>query len=93
MSATSIRTRSPTARTSRWLADPAFIVRKATRPKSLRITWVDGVTNVEANFYAKGAAKARVSVQHSKLPDADAAARMKAYWGEALDRLRKLLEG
>jgi hypothetical protein len=30
--------------------------------------------------------------QHSKLPDAKAAARMKKYWGEALDKLKETLE-
>jgi uncharacterized protein YndB with AHSA1/START domain len=77
----------------RWLSDTGFTVRRATRPKSLRITWVDGVTNVDVNLYAKDDGRSQVSVQHSKLPDADAAARMKAYWGEALDRLREKLAG
>jgi uncharacterized protein YndB with AHSA1/START domain len=78
---------------ARWLRDPGFTVRKATRPRSVRITWVDGKTRVEASFSAKGDARSQVSVQHSKLPDPDAAARMKAYWGEALDRLRDAVEG
>jgi hypothetical protein len=30
--------------------------------------------------------------QHSKLPDAKSSARMKTYWGKALDRLRASLE-
>jgi hypothetical protein len=33
-----------------------------------------------------------VSVQHNKLPDAKSAERMKAYWGERLDRLQEILE-
>lgn len=77
---------------ARWLRDPGFTVRRATRPRSIRITWVDGKTHVEANFYAKGEARSLVSVQHSKLPDAEAAEGMKAYWGEALDRLRRVME-
>jgi uncharacterized protein YndB with AHSA1/START domain len=77
----------------RWLPDSGFTVRRATRPKSLRITWVDGATHVDVNLYAKDGGRSQVSVQHSKLPDAGAAARMKAYWGAALDRLRETLEG
>jgi uncharacterized protein YndB with AHSA1/START domain len=76
----------------RWLPDPGFTIRKATPEKSLRITWVDGRTSVEALFYAKGEAKTQVSVQHSNLPDAAAAEAMKAYWGEALDRLKAVLQ-
>ncbi len=73
-----------------WLKDPAVTVRKATANKSMRITWVDGHTNVEVNFYSKGAGKSQVSVQHDKLPDAKSGERMKAYWGTALDRLAKV---
>jgi uncharacterized protein YndB with AHSA1/START domain len=77
----------------RWLPRAAIVIRKATRPKSMRITWSDKKTSLEVNFYAKGARKGQVVVQHSKLPDAKAAERMKVTWGESLGRLRELLEG
>lgn len=77
----------------RWLADPAFTVRTATANKSMRITWVDGRTSVDANFYAKGPDRAQVAVQHEKLPDAAAGERMKTYWAEQLTALQTLLEG
>ncbi len=74
-----------------WL--PASItIRKATANKSMRITWTDGKTSVEVGFYPKGAGKSQVAVQHSKLPDAKTAARMKTYWAKALDRLKALVE-
>ena len=74
-----------------WL--PASItIRKATANKTMRITWTDGKTNVEVGFYAKGAGKSQVAVQHDKLPDAKAAARMKSFWASALDRLKTLVE-
>src|SRR5262245_32820076 len=76
----------------RWLADADFTVRKATPNRSLRITWVDGATAVEVMFYPKGEGKCQVTVQHSKLADAAAGERMKAYWGEQFDRLKGLLE-
>jgi hypothetical protein len=40
------------------------------------------------NFYLKDPKKSQVVVQHSKLPDARTAKRMKAYWSNALDRLQ-----
>jgi len=75
----------------RWLPGATLTVRKASPGRSMRITWDDG-TRVDADFYAKGDGKSQVSIQHSKLPDDQAVARMKAYWSESLDRLRSLLE-
>lgn len=77
---------------ARWLAEDGLVVRKATANKSLRVTWKDQKTSLEIDFYAKGDDKSQVVVQHSKLPDAKGATRMKIYWGQALDRLRQLLE-
>jgi Activator of Hsp90 ATPase homolog 1-like protein len=76
---------------SRWLKEK-IVIRKGTPSKSMRITWSDGATNLEVNFYAKGDGKSQVTVQHSKLADTKAAERMKAYWGEALERLCEELE-
>lgn len=73
-----------------WLTGEKPTIRKATENKSLRITWSDG-TNVEVMLYTKGAAKTQVTVQHGRLASARAAAKQKAYWGEALDRLAQLL--
>ena len=77
---------------TRWLAKAAFTVRTAIPNRSLRITWVDGKTSVEVTFLAKGASKSQVVVDHRKLADAKAAARMKQHWGAALDRLKCVLE-
>ena len=75
----------------RWLPEAEFTVRKATPGRSLRLAWGDG-TSVDVNLYAKDGAKSQVTIEHSKLPDAEEAARRKAWWSEALDRLRDLLE-
>ena len=73
-----------------WL--PANLeIRKATPNKSLRITWEDGKTSVAVGFLAKGD-KSQVVAQHSKLPDAKSAAKMKKFWAEALERMKSLLE-
>jgi uncharacterized protein YndB with AHSA1/START domain len=72
-----------------WLSENGLTVRKATTNKSMRVTWKDGKSSLEINFYPKGDDKSQVVVQHSKLPDAKAASKMKTFWGEALDRLRE----
>ncbi|MBP8948231.1 MAG: SRPBCC domain-containing protein [Candidatus Promineofilum sp.] len=76
-----------------WLPDALFTVRKATPPRSLRLTWGDpaggGATSVEVALTDKGE-RTVVTVQHNKLPDAAAAERMKAYWAAALGRLAGL---
>ena len=76
----------------RWLPNESITLRKATPHKSPRITWSDGHTSVEVNFYDKGASKSQVTVQHSKLPDATKADEMKVYWREALGRLEQSLK-
>lgn len=75
----------------RWLG-AALTIRKATRNKSMRITWADNKSSVSVNFYPKGTGKSQVSVQHGKLPDAKAGARYKSYWAGRLDRLKTHLE-
>ena len=75
----------------RWMGDCDLVIRKATANKSLRITWPDGATNVEVNFYKTKGGKSQVTVQHNKLADAKAAAKMKAYWGKQLNRLATTL--
>ncbi len=77
---------------SRWLPRTPIVIRKATPSKSMRVTWTDKKSSLEVNFYPRGTAKGQVVVQHAKLPDAKAAARMKAYWAKTLDRLREVLE-
>ena len=38
----------------RWLGDEPITIRRATRPKSMRITWSDGRSNVDVSFWDKG---------------------------------------
>jgi len=90
-------------RRARWLPGTDVIVRKSTEFKSARITWNGGIgvrgekgTSVEVNFYEKsdcsGRPKCMVQVQHNKIPDAQAAERIKAWWKQRLEALRALLE-
>ncbi|HZM00508.1 MAG TPA: hypothetical protein VFD43_09680 [Planctomycetota bacterium] len=76
-----------------WLGPyAAFTIRKVTPGKSMRITWIDGASHVDANFYAKGPTKSMVQVEHGKLRNATEAKKVKAYWGIALDRLKRTIE-
>jgi hypothetical protein len=77
---------------SRWLPDAELSTRTATRPKSARYDWEDGSTRVVVSFDAKGPHKATVFVSHERLPDADTADAMKAYWRSALVALKTAVE-
>ena len=75
-----------------WLPDPYLEVRTASPGRSLRLTWVDGSSRVDVAFNPKGDTRCQVVVQHERLADADAVARMKAYWADAIGRLRATLQ-
>ncbi len=47
---------------------------------------------MEVYFTKKTADKTQVVVQHTKIPEAKAADKMKTYWTKKLDRLRTTLE-
>ena len=74
-----------------WLEMPGLEARTARRDKSMRLTWPDG-SIVAVYFWPKGQHKSQVQVQHGKLPDAETAEQMKAWWGEALGRLADSIE-
>jgi hypothetical protein len=57
----------------------------------MRITWPDR-TSLEVEFMSKGTNKSQVALQHVRLPDRTAAARMKEYWAERLAALEQMLE-
>jgi uncharacterized protein YndB with AHSA1/START domain len=81
------------AERGRWLADADLRERSATKPRSARFDWGHGRTRVNVTFQAKGEARSTVTVEHARLPDAAAAARMKAWWRERLTTLEGLLGG
>ncbi|MFE9657164.1 hypothetical protein [Micromonospora sp. NPDC006431] len=76
----------------RWLPDVPVRVRTATAPKTFRADWAGGPTRIAVGFTPAGEAKARVSVLHEKLADADEADRLRAYWRDRLGALKQLLE-
>jgi uncharacterized protein YndB with AHSA1/START domain len=74
-----------------WLPDAPLEISKATPAKSIRGAWGEG-GRLDVQFYPKGDAKTQITIQHNKLADAEAGQRMKAYWAEALERLRALMD-
>ena len=75
-----------------WLPDGQLSERTATRPKSARFDWGDGATRVHVVFDSKGEDKSTMALQHVRLPDGQAAERMKAYWRERVTALKEELE-
>jgi uncharacterized protein YndB with AHSA1/START domain len=77
---------------ARWLPEDELRVRTATKPKSARFDWGDGDTRVNVTFIAKGEAKSTAALQHARLPDAQEAERMKAFWRNGVAALKEVLE-
>jgi len=75
---------------AKWL-QTRFKVVRANKNKSLRLGWPDS-TSVEIYFWAKGERRSQVNIMHRQLADADEVATKKAFWAEALERLRAALE-
>ena len=77
---------------NKWLPNAPLAITKATLKKSIRFAWENGKTRGDVNFYSKGQEKSQVVVQHSKLPDAKVAKKMKEFWGRALERMKGMME-
>jgi hypothetical protein len=78
----------------KWLSkyDGKLIIRRSTPNKSMRMTWVDGKSNLEVNFYVRGESKSQIVVQHNRLSDKKQADKMKLYWKDSLERLSQSLK-
>ena len=77
----------------RWLPGAEMRLRTATAPRSARYDWEDGSTRLSVGFTKLAEVKSKVDIQHERLPDADAADEMKAWWRERVAALKRLLEG
>jgi hypothetical protein len=77
---------------AKWLPDAPIRERTSNRVKSGRFDWDDPPSRVGYNLYSKGEGKAQVALAHEKLPDADAAERLKLMWRERFAVLKELLE-
>jgi Domain of unknown function (DUF4287) len=78
-------------RRRRWLEPGTLRVRTSQPRKSARFDFRGGPSRVQAYFESKGRDKSTITVQHERLPDADAVEDMRAFWKERLTRLGKTL--
>jgi hypothetical protein len=76
----------------RWLPGAEMRLRTATAPRSARYDWEDGSSRIDVGFTQVGESRSRVAIQHARLPDADTADEMKAWWRERVTALKGLLE-
>lgn len=74
-----------------WLGNADLRLRTATPPRTARYDWEDGSTRVNIGFTKIADDKSRVALQHERLPDADSAEEMKAWWRQRLIALQELL--
>lgn len=73
----------------RWLKEK-IVIHKASKNKSMRITWSDGNKSVSVNFYPKGTGKSQATVQHEKLKGAKAVLAIKKFWKESFSKLEAI---
>ena len=76
---------------AKWFPKGKFESSSQTRDKYFRGAWGKGA-RLEINFYSKGADKAQLAVQISKLPGKADVEAQREIWKAALGKLQKLLE-
>ena len=75
-------------------APPAELELRTSAPdKRLRFTWLADGSVVEVRLTSKGDAKTQVTIDQTRLPNAAAVKRQKAFWKAALDALQSRLAG
>jgi uncharacterized protein YndB with AHSA1/START domain len=74
----------------RWLEGATDSVRTTTPDRSIRMQWPGGTT-VQATFLPKGRSRSIVQVRHGEFPTREAALAQRAFWGDRLDALERLL--
>jgi hypothetical protein len=77
---------------ARWLPDAPIRLRTSQRGRSARFDWDDPPSRVEVWLDTRDPTKTKIGLGHSKLPDADTAARLKAMWRERFADLKRTLE-
>jgi hypothetical protein len=76
----------------RWLPGVALSERTSKPGRTARFDWGDGSTRVVVGFTTKGASKSQIDIAHERLPDAERAGELKAFWRARLAALKELLE-
>lgn len=76
----------------RWLPGDKVRERTALPHRTARFDWEDGTTRLVVGFAEKGEAKSQVALSHERVPDAEVAEELKAFWRERLGVLKAMLE-
>jgi uncharacterized protein YndB with AHSA1/START domain len=76
---------------NRWLARGMLEVRTSRKDRDIRFDFSDGESRVVAYFDPKDRNRTTVTVQHEKLPDADAVEEKRAFWKAKLAELAAIL--
>lgn len=76
---------------NKWLEKGTLKVRSTRKDLSVRFDFRDGSSRVVAYFDPKDRNKTTVTVQHERLPHAEAVEEMRGMWKEHLNRLATLL--
>jgi Activator of Hsp90 ATPase homolog 1-like protein len=74
----------------RWLPGAKFEIDRSTPNQAMHLQWPDG-TKVNVDF-SESNGRTKIVVIHNKLSDESAVERTQAYWSEALERLKTVLE-
>jgi hypothetical protein len=75
-----------------WLPVAELRLRAAKAPRTARYDWPDGSTQIAIGFTELGETKSRVALAHERLPDAETAELMQAWWRDRMVALKLLLE-
>ena len=75
---------------NRWLAEAPITPRPTRAALTARFDWADPPSRIVVNVAPKAPGKVLVAVAHERLPDAEAADRLKAAWRESLGALKAL---
>jgi uncharacterized protein YndB with AHSA1/START domain len=75
-----------------WLPEASMRLRTATPHRTARFDWADGDERIAMNFASKGEGRSNAALEHSRIPDAEAAETMKAFWRDRMKDLQRYLE-
>jgi hypothetical protein len=77
----------------RWLPDAPLRERSLRAGHSVRLEWDEPASRVGLFVRTTGDDKAQATVVHEKLPDGESVERLRTFWRERLDELKRQLEG
>lgn len=76
-----------------WLGDARMEIKTVRPDVSVTARWEDGPTRITVSFIGKEPTKSQIALAHERIPDAQQADELKAFWRERLTILKKNLEG